>query len=847
MRDGPRFLVALAALAFALAGPPARADTLDSILAVLVGAGVVDPAVKDAKPLIECLVEASGDPTACIDDEAAAQQQAQGALSDAQQQAKAAAKSFVPEDPAIQAVVAIVRAVVGRDWLVVLELTGTDLLVSLACKAGLSMTGPMQEFICKGPFPEVAKLAKPVVHEVLVIFADPPPDIWRLIGAVSNLELACALAPSFPGKDEACGTFAKALAAIGGFMIDAAKYGGKLVVDGADAVENFFVGNDSHMSYDRYYALYWLPWMDFAVSRCILDPAGCQGLAGVVDDVYGRCVDYFDSHNQYRDTAHKTCRDLRDGRFLPAVRSTAKAMIGAARSHAGNLRPLARLWAVEDGGSDRLAQHKAFYASGCAIAERKAFPLPAGDPKHCEGFKSSAILVGFVGKCLERVALQRPAPSSAELACRRGEGALVAVVNEETAALTKTLQSLAAQGCHPPAGWTGAAGLKLECDSYTGLGACLAGLEAGDEKKRCSVNLAKADAKLAKSVVADLGAKRCRVEGPAVACTRPWKVDSCKSIVAGVSYPGVAKSALGCNADLVDYQAKVGIARDAMNRLNGTGRVEPAAADARGVRQDPTSLDAQCTAPGEDKLAIRCRYADRWYAKVSATPAIAFGECANDPKRDGADGPCYRMPLMMAQTAGAPMAASGTTSALPVGGYRLGESPLPPPDLSRRGSALPASSLRTGEAIVPPTSSPAAVAPPGTTRPAPDWSAAARVGMPPPPPSASSSARTDPGPLTGRLATPPTTMSVAPPPSTSAPAPPTSRQPPPPLPSAVVVAAASAAAASLAATQRDLAAIGCTAPQGGLRFTCATRTAYDRCEAIRQQRKVEQCTLVERR
>ena len=844
-----RAAVATAALVLVLSNAPARADTLDSILDILVTAGVVDSAVRDAKPLIECLIKASGDPTACIDVKAVAQQQAKDV---AQQQAKAAAKAFVPEDPAIQAVVAIVRAVVARDWLEVLELAGTDLLFPLACKSGLAVAGPMQGFICNGPFQDVAKLAKPVVREVLAIFADPPPNIWRLIAAVSNLDLACKLTPSFPGKDEACGTLAKALAEIGGFLVDAAKYGGKIIVDGADAAESFFMGDDTPMPYDRYYATRWLPWMEYAVSRCILHPGNCQGLSGVVDNVYGRCVDYFDNHDHYEKDARKVCRGMRDNRFMPAVKATAKAMIGAAQSHSAQLRPFARLWAVEDGGTggtDRLAQHKAFYASSCAIAERKAFPLPAGDPDACEGFKSDALLKPYYGKCLERAAAQTPSPSAAELACKRGEGRFVAIVEEEMAAFTKTLQSLAAKGCHPPAGWTGASGLKLVCDSYTGLGACLAGLKAGNEQKRCSVNVAKADAKLAKSIVADLGARRCRVEGPAVACTRPWKVDSCKAIVAGVSYPGIAKSALGCSGDLADYQAKVGVARNAIAQLNGGGRVEqPGAAD---------SLDAQCRTPGDDKLAISCRFADRWHAKVAATPAIAFGECADDPKRDGSDGPCYRMPLMMASTSGAPVVASGAISAPPAP-HNPVDNPLPPPGLARGGSALPSSSLRGEAAVAPPRS--AATVPTAPARSTLDWGGSARVGATPAPASAAASPEPTQPPLrwapppTARAPSPAAAIPASPParapsPAATAPTPPARAPTPvastpvtPPAP-ASTVAIASAAAASAAATERDLAAVGCKSPQGGLRFTCATRTGFDRCEAMRRQRKVEQCTL----
>jgi hypothetical protein len=49
------------------------------------------------------------------------------------------------------------------------------------------------------------------------------------------------------------------------------------------------------------------------------------------------------------------------------------------------------------------------------------------------------------------------------------------------------------------------------------------------------------------------------------------------------------------------------------------------------------------------------------------------------------------------------------------------------------------------------------------------------------------------------------------------------------------------------AIARELAAAGCSAGPGGSRFACATRAGFDRCEALRRERRVEQCALSERR
>lgn len=64
---------------------------------------------------------------------------------------------------------------------------------------------------------------------------------------------------------------------------------------------------------------------------------------------------------------------------------------------------------------------------------------------------------------------------------------------------------------------------------------------------------------------------------------------------------------------------------------------------------------------------------------------------------------------------------------------------------------------------------------------------------------------------------------------------------------AASAAMATAVAASAAAIQKDLAAASCTRASGGMRFTCTTRAGFDRCESLRKDRKVEQCTLDTRR
>lgn len=56
-------------------------------------------------------------------------------------------------------------------------------------------------------------------------------------------------------------------------------------------------------------------------------------------------------------------------------------------------------------------------------------------------------------------------------------------------------------------------------------------------------------------------------------------------------------------------------------------------------------------------------------------------------------------------------------------------------------------------------------------------------------------------------------------------------------------AAGTGAAPPAADIARQLQAASCSAAPGGLRFSCTTRAGFDRCEALRRERKVEHCAL----
>lgn len=468
-----------ALLLWGSAATPTQASTtgtITKIVDLLAQAGVVDPALKDAVPLIDCLVKSSGNATACVD--------------------VTVAQKFVPDDPKVRAVVEIVRAADQGDWVTVIDVAGLKVLLPIACQAGVPPAGPLKGYVCQDAMAKiVAKVGEPAVRGILSALASGKPEViaWKVITLAGNVDLACNLLPAFPGKEVPCGVLGKVLAEIGSALADAAKWGATIVVNVADTAENFFFGNDSHMPFDKYYALYWLPWLQYATIQCMADSANCAALDSQNEKVWQRCVDYFDSHNQYRTTAKKTCSNMRYNRFTPSARALAKAIVGAAEAQALKARPDARAWVVESGQGALTAGRKKLFEGSCQLEVRKAFPLPEGkDPATCAVIRKSpmyklyqSLFDKLYAQCMGDVKQQAPEPDPAAVACKMAVPTLVAVVNEEEAALQKGMTRLFELGCKLPAGWSGAKGPVFECKGYVAYATCLDVMKGGNEKQHC--------------------------------------------------------------------------------------------------------------------------------------------------------------------------------------------------------------------------------------------------------------------------------------------------------------------------------------------------------------------------
>jgi hypothetical protein len=755
----------LAAL-LACGAAPAYADTLDSLINI---ASIVlgEPALKDARPLIECVKDKG--PAACLDvtEEVAAQ-------------GKQAAKQFMPDDPRILTAVEIVKAAYAKDLFKVLELVGVEFLPQIACDLGLAATGPAKTLVCGPVFKKVAGLAKPVLAQVLETVQHPSVGNLLELVTVVELDLACDILPSFPGKDEICGPLGqvaqltkdavvaagKAGLAAGEFLINA----GKQIIAGigsgfesaCKALTLCDDGGAKLMAPAEYYKYVLFPRIhDRVLARLV------NGQQNLGHDAASQqaCLKYY-MYDLYAKMApavtpqiKKACDDL-GARLHKEADVIARALAAAPTPYFESAaRPLVPTMAVEGFGKDKLPGFRKFVEQIC-VTNLRGRILMVEPTKPATGW---------------------------DWACSKVGAQFQVAYQAQEKHLKGELTKLALYGaCKVPAGWSvPAKGVKLECGSYTGYQYCLKTLAPGKEKDRCSVNAAAADKKLAADIVAKLGAKRCHPGAGGVACSRPWKVASCKAMVAAVVAPQGMQPAVKCAADLAGFAVLETKAKGVIASLNG---VHPAGgtvgADGRkhGLAVVTPGGGAHC-AHTWDPLAIRCDDTKAWKTEVAANASLQLPHCAVDTAHDGADTPCYSMPV---QPGGgnAPIVAKPATGTLPT------------------GSAAPAGSGARLAHTAPVNAAAAPVAetprPPQTTT-----LVAPRVMLAPPAvPAAPAAAARAGSPLSGN------------------------------------------AGRAEFETERALAAAGCArSATDESRFTCRTPAGLARCEDLRRQGRVQSCAL----
>lgn len=790
--------------ALMLAAPAARADVMDTILDLVLQS--VDPSLVDAKQLLKCAIGHGA-----LDDKTL--EVCGGGL------AKAKADGYLASHSSARTVVTVGIAASKKQWGKVIEIGGSELVVQLACTAAMP-PGPVKAVLCSSISSELAKLAKPVLSGVVAAASSSPPDVLRLV-SILGPGLACKV-DVIPAamREIACGALGEILAAgkelaeglaeLAGLAVDAAGY----VFDAGDKLLGSYHEKQTPKAY---FKAYWVntthlgAWLKYV--------KGDAALTAFVNDKHSSCKEYFDDA--------KPCDAMRKV-FLDTVNPVAAQLDGSAAAYFElNLRTnllYHYLFYRSSGG-----KYPGFNWGGNACHLMEKFPLLEGD-----GLQST-----------------QPRPTVWDHACKKAQDLLLAELAQKKQALEMQLALLAKQGC------TATSSSNFYCVSYEARASCLAALPT--HAGRCVVDAAKANAALAPTIAQQLG-KRCKPAQAAstVQCTRPWKVDRCKSLVAGMQAqkgaPWFGTLAVACTplSDPSFESAK-------LDALQIAGRLNVKAGTPPTLTVSATMDSGAACHPGSpDPVAIRCAGKQALKAQLGLMPNLGVDYCPSDPDGDGADAPCLENVLMAdgasqgvalhpdEMAAAPPLAVSRRPDVTPpVPGARLKLVQPGEPDPAIESSTAFTTTGRTampaqagpqaaagGEFGRPRSALPAAQAPASTVRslPGPQQQPFPPVQSPPP------------------AAQPASTVARAPAPTLAPNWGSTSRQavavtPPAPAAAAPAPRADTALIARAISPARELAALSCTAAPGEMRFTCATRAGMDRCEVLRRERKVERCSL----
>jgi hypothetical protein len=611
---------------------PARADTLDKVLQILHTAGLVDGAVVDAKPLIECLID-GGSPTACA----------------ARIPTPAVGSALSGGDPKVKLVIDLVQAAQQRRWLDVLELTGTDVLAQVACNAGLPTGGPVKDFICGGLFVEIASQAKPVVRVVLVAVQSGSLDDWLKVAALLGPDLACRLLPDdVPGGDVICST----LAQIFGVATHAVAAAVQAVWGAINNFGDWISGQSKHMPVETYYDLYWRPWYHYGLWTRFKGDWG-----GLLSRIWHPCEEYFDSHTMSGDNARKTCDRLRD-RFSSESAAMEQVLRAGGNAHVHTVAfELAKIFAVTDLGRDSaVAAHRRLVELTCATELRKRLPLPEPDPGLCPLMRQrwsqvpmapDSLVEQIYQRCLAEQDLQSPEPSVYEVVCKSVGDSFQSALKMEAVQIENILMKLVQGGhCVQPNGWDRADGVKLTCSDFRAHQQCLAIAAAAHPKQRCSFDRSKSDARLAGQFIEALGGRTRCVRDPQwrLVCTRPWKQAECSALLTQARRQAeYADTPMQCvYTETPEFQAAKASAKQILDALN-----KPLSGDGR-LRVQRPMVDALVNCKTDfDPLAIRCADSGRYAELAQRLPGARLPICPPDPLRNGADQPCWDGPLAL--------------------------------------------------------------------------------------------------------------------------------------------------------------------------------------------------------
>ena len=696
-------------LLLGLAAMPAAAidKTVDTILDIVIQE--LSPELTPAKPLVVCLIDTGGNVDSCV--ESFVQGQVGALTGQAKEEAQKKlqeAKKALPIDPdsaEVKLVITIVTAAAQQDWSTVLSKGGPYVARAVAC--AVFVPPGLKSFGCPVIGYVIEHKASLLQQTLKTLQSGDIPGLVKLLVTQFDPSIVCELIPdsALPAgtsllKDLGCSVIGEILAGAKKIAEDVAD----AVVQGADAVENLLFGDDSHMPYDKYYGLYWQPWYHYATSLCL--GKNCEGLGSLNAAIGGPCVSYFDSHNQYKSTAEKTCGDMRK-KFEKEVKAFSAAMKAAGEVYDASSYTTAKNWAVSDWGKGISVEwRKKEFAKQCEKAMEGKFPFPAPVPGRCELIKKSPayknaafkdMLDKQYAKCQADAGKQAPSPTAWAQVCQAPADKFASEYAAAQKAVNDAVKKIEALGCQKEQK-TVSADPKLACSTYEGFGACQ---NAYGGKLPCSLVKNKADTALAAEILKQLGTKRCKIQDEIktlpcpkkdgtmgtcphveknILCSRPWKVDLCKNLLSQKGAKGTTVQCKGDATGLALFAVQSKQASDIVFKLNGGvgSKQSLGTQEGQGGTWKPAS-SGNCKTIW-DPVSITCAKQD-----VLAAHQISLPICAPDPNKDGADAPCLIEMLKASQTHADPIKSSVVLTPHPVGNTKK----LDPPPMMAPPAGLP--------------------------------------------------------------------------------------------------------------------------------------------------------------
>ena len=624
--------ILLVAIGLGLSAQQAAAidKTVDTILDIVLQE--MAPELKPAKPFIVCLIDTAGNAESCV--KSFVGQSAAAAKGQTLEEAKKN-MPFDPDSPDIKLVMEIVQAATDGNWGVVIGKGGPYVARAVICAVfvppGVKSFGcPVIGYVIK----HQAGLVKQVLDKLK---SGDVPGLVSLLVTQFGPDIVCELIPSsaLPAgasqlKDIGCSAVGKILS--GAMML--AEAAANLAVEGVDETWDLISGGNDYMPYNDYYSKYWRPGYHYGTWVCLDSGGSCKYPSGkgnyelLTKPAFHKCWSYYDDHDHWEDDAKKVCTGMLNV-FNKEVGKIAAAMKAAAQVHAGEEVPkLAKQWAPADWGKAAAMDRKKQFQQQCANAMMAKFPFPPSS--------------------------KQPPVTAWTFVCKAPADKFVAEYAAAQKQVAETITKLEALGCKK----TGSAvAPKISCASYEGYDACK---NAYGGKLPCALDTSKADSALAEKILKQLGTKRCKITDEVkpmpcpkkdgtmgicpqhykyVACSRPWKVDQCKTLVNQYAGKLADNSSVKCRGDeagLAAFHKLAGQASAIRNTLNGAGGPIGTKEGLGDVKAKSSAGTGSCKTGEPDSLQIHCGGGE-----FAAHPEIGLPACpVIDPNLDGADVPC---------------------------------------------------------------------------------------------------------------------------------------------------------------------------------------------------------------